>query len=526
MFFLYQNILLLLIFPFVLLLVSFKPSKNSLQKLFSKSVLIQLSVHKNDFSNALSYKLMLLSIMLFIVSLSRPVMHEERVLKEKGLSPLVIALDVSKSMYAKDIYPNRLSFAKEKIKTFMSSGIKMRVGLLLFAQDAYIAYPMSEDLQALSSSLERINFNKRFKAGSNLFAALEGSAYLLRSYQTKNILLISDGGNSDDISAELEYLKQHHIVLHALSTATLKGAVVPETASHISALNPFIKELSEKSGGMYQNFSLGDKDISTILSHMKKEIYFQSKTSENQKYTELFYYPLGLGILLLLFAFSSFMVFVKITKSFLLIFFCSLLFMQTKVQAGLLDFVTIKKAQSTYMKKDYASSVLLYEKLAPSKELNYNIATALYKNKRYKKSLKVYNRALSKDLSLNAKIYHNMANAYVKTTKYKLAKKYYQKSIKLSNNTLSKENLQRVLQVLKQMQKKGKKEKKQKGLNKISVNKQDFELAPSSDYEVRLEHLVLSQEEKWMKVLQKQGSPVFLQKIKTKRISKNANEAW
>ena len=529
MLFINENFLFMLIIPLILFFLSVKPRQSNIHKLFSKSVLEQLSVQQHRLYPSARYRLLLLSIVLFILALSRPVSDAKILSKQQGLTPLIIAIDMSKSMYAKDVYPNRLSLAKEKAKSLISNAFDMRIGLILFAKNAYIAYPLSEDLDALEYTLNHLNFTKKFEVNSNIFAALEGANHMLRTYENKNILLLSDGGSSDDFNQEINYLKENNITLHTISIATQKGAIIPQTHIQYSKQNPELKSLADESGGHYQDYTWGNHDIKAVLTHIKERSLNPTlQSSQFKHYRELFSYPLALAVFLLFVIYASpFILFKKANLSLVLMFFSLVLF-QTKAQANILDFKTIKEAKALYKNEKYLESAKLFTLLHPNSQRDYNLANALYKAEKYKQALAFYKKSLSKNADFNAKVYHNIGNTYFKLKTLAEAKKYYTKSLKISNNPLTQENLDITIQVIKNIKKK-KREKPipLKGMGKGStLGRESFTEAPSSDYEVKIENIVLSQEQKWMKLLQEQQSMIFLQKLETKRVSKDAAQAW
>jgi len=528
MIFLHENLLFALIIPFILFFFSIKPGQNSIKIFFSQAALNQLSVNKNVLHNSLRYKLFLLTTALFILSLARPVTEAKIISDRQGLSPVIIAIDLSKSMYVKDVYPDRLSLAKQKAKAFISNGIDMRIGLILFAKDAYTAYPLSEDLDALEYTLDNLEHIKKLEAHSNIFSALEGANHMLRTYTKKDILLLSDGGNSDDVTEEIRYLQENNITLHAICIATQKGERIPQTASEHSKSKPTLKTLSRESGGVYQDYSWGNHDINAIVSKIKENAAkHKLKASQFKHYTELFSYPLAVAVALLFFVFFSPLSLIKKGSTPILISI-SLVFLHTKAYSDIMDFKTIKDAKKLYAQQKFLSSAELYKTLPPSSEQFYNRANALYKAQKYEEAINLYKKSLSDNEGLNAKIFHNIGNAYFQLKRLSLAKKYYEKSLKISGHPLTQENLDILTQVLHNIKKK-KREKPipLSGMSKgPGLGKGNFDEAPSSDYEVQIEGLVLSEEDRWIRLLQQQQSMIFLQKLDTKRMSKNATKAW
>ncbi len=529
MFFLYENILYALLVPLLFFLFSLKQSKSGMRKIFSKTVLEQLMVEGSGLQSPVRYRLFLLALSFFILSLARPVTDEKVISSKQERTPVVIALDVSGSMHLNDIYPDRLTLAREKLKKLIAKGIDMRIGIILFAKNAYMVYPLSDDTAALAYMLDHLNKQQKFEANSNIFAALEAGSYLLRNDAAKNIIILSDGGNSDDVTQEIAYLKEQHITLYAIGIATGNGAHISGEASPRSSLNPKLKELALKSGGSYRDFSWSDNDISALLSEIKKEVQNgKESVYQSKQYTELFSYPLAMGIFLLFFAFSSGFKIKKKASLLLLFMLLNVLMPQTKLQAGLLDFMTLKEAENLYDEQKYAQAAALYRTVAKNSEGYYNLANALYKAQQYEEAVSIYRKSLSEERSMKAKILHNIGNCYVQMNALKLAKKYYEEALKSGRSTLTEENLERVNRALLEAQKikKEKKPKRERGCKRIALEQIEPETPPSSTYAIPAEDLVLSEEKRWMKLLQKEQAPIFLQKIETKRMSHHAEQPW
>ncbi len=529
MFFLYEHMLYALLIPLLFFIFSLRPRQNSMQKLFSKSVLDQLSVNTDRLQGPVRYRLFLLALTFFIFSIARPVIDEKNISKTQALTSVVIALDVSKSMHLTDIYPSRFIFAREKLKRLISKSIDMRIGILFFAKHAYMAYPVSEDISTLEYMLDHLSKDQKFEANSNIFAALEAGNHMLQDAEDKNIILLSDGGNSDDVSEELHYLKENGITLHAIGMATEKGAYISGKNAPRSALNPILKALAIASGGIYEDFTWSENDINAILSHIKKDSQKEKENSyQFKQYTELFSYPLALGLLLLFFVFSSPLKMNKKVPLMLTFFIVGLCIPQTKLQAGVLDFITLHKAKTLYDEQHYEQSATLYKRVVNNAEGYYNFANALYKAHHYQEAIAMYQKSLSKKSAMKAKILHNIGNCYVQMDALESAKRTYEKALRSEQNLLTKENLEYVNHLLREKKKKKPKKKQKRecvGVSKV-VDQLELERSSSSTYEIEVEDLILSEEERWMKLLEKKQVPIFLHKIETERMSRDVKQAW
>lgn len=510
MLFLVPWTLLVLIFPVLLLFLSFIRPVKQPHQLFFEHILQRITRYPKLKRSATEYRLFLFVIMLSIVALSQPVFLSNKS-KKQSFTPLVIALDISNSMRKNDIYPNRFSFAKKKIFSLLNKHPHIKASLLLFSREAYLAHPMSEDLDSIRYILS--NLPLKFQAGSNLFALFEGAEQILKSYSSKNILLLSDGTSTDDFTKEKIYLKKHNITLNLLSINKEKK-------------NSKLQELCSASGGVFISSTFSEDDISLLLKKIlqHKQKYQKSpNTKASQKHQELFYYPLLLALVLLLFLLLKKYEFKRVLFSFLLLYLSNTL-LEQEISASILDFKYIRDAKELYEKKEYHKALKAYEKLSPSREKDYNIANTLYKATKYQQAISHYKKALTKKSIFNATIYYNIANAYVHLQKFKKAKQHYIQSLHIQDERVTQENLEALLKFMKR--KKAKKslqrEEEQLPKNRSSFVREIPEPL-SSNYVIRLKNVVLSEEERWMKEIQKNKPIIFLQKLHTTRMSQNAN---
>ncbi|MBT7127105.1 MAG: hypothetical protein HN946_00405, partial [Candidatus Thioglobus sp.] len=109
-------------------------SKNShIEDLFSAEVLNKISLNNHKISTKTRLRLLLLSMLLILLALSRPTLEAGEIKLNKQLSDVVIAIDMSKSMLANDIYPNRFEFAKNKLLASLDNIENTRLAILGFA---------------------------------------------------------------------------------------------------------------------------------------------------------------------------------------------------------------------------------------------------------------------------------------------------------------------------------------------------------------------------------------------------------
>ncbi|OUR74219.1 hypothetical protein A9Q76_01305, partial [Arcobacter sp. 31_11_sub10_T18] len=458
--FLQLNAFFLLIFPLVLSVYLLLFKQNSFSNYFSPEILEKLTISNQMFGRNVKNILFICTLILFIISLARPVMQMKEDKIKEDLVPIIVAIDVSKSMLANDIYPNRLSLAKQKLIKVLQNVKQSAVGVVLFAKSAFVLSPITQDFTSLTFLVQNLDTGLNFDNGSNVLAMLEASNDLLEDYNSKNIILLSDGGNKENYDKEIDYAKEHNMKIYAIGIASNKRSPIPSKDGFMTdssgqivtvGLNKSISKLARQSKGGYIDFSLNANDINAILKDISNEAKKEFMNSTKIKtYTELFYYPLALALFLLFLNFSSFTL--KRNQATLILSFIFLLQTQN-IQADLLDFVSLKDAKEAYINKDYKKAESLYKEVDKNEQTQYNIANSLYNQKKYKEAQEYYQNIKTQDQNLQYKSFHNLGNTYVKQNKLEKAKKAYEDALRIQNDSQTKQNLDTVNKALKEQQK-------------------------------------------------------------------------
>lgn len=184
-----------------------------------------------------------------------------------------------------------------------------------------------------------------------------------------------------------------------------------------------------------------------IIDKYDSKISSQRNYLLYKTYTELFYYPLGIGIFLLLIAFSSLPNFTK-NKTLILIFF-SLIFIQNPLYSfSIIDFKIISEANEAYENQKYEEASSNFQKIDSNEFRDYNLANSLYKSNEFEKAIELYKNIQTSSNDLEFKRLHNLGNAYAKNKNFNEAINSYEKALKLKNDKKTKENLELVKKVL------------------------------------------------------------------------------
>ncbi|MFT5661179.1 MAG: Ca-activated chloride channel family protein [Sulfurimonas sp.] len=491
MIFLRPEILYYLLPPFFILFALLLTQKETQEHYFSDEVMKKLKVGTDTFTLRTRNIFLFLVGLLIVLALAEPVIEDGTVEVKSKSADIMLALDISDSMLAEDVYPNRLSFAKQKAIDLLKLAPDERIGIVAFAKNSYLVSPMSFDHNAVSFLLRQLNTDSITEKGTDLLALLKVANETIKTKSKKYLLLLSDGGDKDDFSAEISYAKEKNIVVFILGIGTKKGAPVKKEDGTfvkykgdiiVSKLNEDIASLATSSSGVYIQSVKSSADIKAMLSEIDSISEQKELKSETiNKFIPLFYYPLGLALFLLLIATSSLYKKVQVTSP-LLVLFLALAGFSQNARAGLLDFMELDKAKKAYEVGDFNTSGKIYseygEQFQDSFSL-YNAANALYKQELYNEAIETYEKSSFEDNISNANKHGNIGNAYVKKrTPESLEKalKSYETSLDLHEDKDIRENLEAVKKALeKQKKEQEKKEdkKQDKQDDKENEEKQD-----------------------------------------------------
>ncbi|NPA65350.1 MAG: VWA domain-containing protein [Epsilonproteobacteria bacterium] len=468
--FLHPEFLYFMTIPLIILFALLLTQKESSLSFFSENVIDKLRVATNTLTLKARNALFFLAGFFMIVALSEPVIPNGKITIAKKSADILIALDISNSMLAQDIYPSRIEAAKQKALELIGKIKEDRVGVIAFAKSAYLVSPLSFDKEAVAFLLKNLDTTSITQQGTSFLSLLQTVHKSSKRTKKKYVVIFSDGGDQKDFSKEIAYAKAHNITVFVMAFGTKKGAPIPlengEFLSYkgkivITHLNQAITKLALETGGVYVEALSSHQDVNALVKELasvvaKKEL----KTKAIEKYIPLFYLPLGAAMLLILVALSSMSKRekVEVPSMFLLVIVLSSWSVDTK--AFLLDFRDLEQAKEAYANREYRKSGKSFEAYARSQntpEAYYNAGNAYYKAGDYHTALGMYEKVHKASASLRAKTYANMGNSYAQLHQYEKALEAYKESLKINYDAdvaHNKEMIEQLLQQKKQQQNK------------------------------------------------------------------------
>ena len=297
----YLWLALVIVFFFVFFLI-FQIIKRKKQKQFAdEKLLSKLAPNRSRFKPWVKFGLFALMILLLCVALANPKIGTKiETVKREGVD-VVFAIDVSKSMLAEDVSPNRLDKAKRLVSEIVNNLKGDRVGIVAYAASAYPQLPLTTDYSAAKMFLQSMNTDMLSSQGTAIQQAIQmASSYYDDNSPTARILiLISDGEDHEMGASEIaSEAKSKGIKTYTIGVGTLKGGTIPivERAGVktykrdssgevvITRLNQdLLMQIAQNGDGKYingDNTSEAVKGVEDILNNTEKSEF------ETQKYVD------------------------------------------------------------------------------------------------------------------------------------------------------------------------------------------------------------------------------------------------
>ena len=312
-FYLFISIAVLIV---MYLLVSFWKLKK--QKEFADLALLKkLSPDKSKFKSILKITMISLGLSFLILALVNPKMGTQlKTVKRQGVD-IVFALDVSKSMLAEDIAPNRLEKSKQIITKIIDKLGSDRVGIIIYAGNAYPLLPITTDQGAAKMFLQNAGPDLVSSQGTAINEALKlAKTFFDDDTQTNRFLfIVSDGEDHEENSGQVaKEILDEGIRTFTIGIGSNKGAPIPIKRNGrfigykkdnkdevvITKLNvETLKEIAKNGKGKYIFGNKTSKTIEYVEDLLLKADKKEFETKQFSDYKDQFQWFLGIGLLFL-----------------------------------------------------------------------------------------------------------------------------------------------------------------------------------------------------------------------------------
>ena len=393
------------------------------EKLIDKRLLPYVMSRSQLSDNQYKWWLISLISVLSIIALAGPTWERIEQPSFRTDQSLVIALDLSRSMNAQDITPNRLTRAKLKILDILERRQGAQVALIVYSANAFTVTPLTSDTDTIIALINSIDTSIMPSRGSYPALAIDKGLQLLNQASVSNgeIILVTDGGITSDSFSSAQKLRDEGYRLSALGIGSMNGAPIPkETGGFITDNTGQItisrlevddlKDLVEIGGGSYTSITSNDQDIDTLLS----EVYSAVRESDDSVTTDQ-WKEFGPWLLLIVVPFGSLL----FRKGWVFLLLLTIMPIDNSVYA--LDWNDLWKTRDQQAKEAMESGD--YDKAIELFEDSEWLAAAHYKAGNYRQSANGYNN--------NSNIDHlyNHANSLAKIGQFEEAIENYEKVI-------------------------------------------------------------------------------------------------
>ncbi|MFC1725187.1 VWA domain-containing protein [candidate division KSB1 bacterium] len=315
--FLYLTALIPLLLVFIY--ISFKLKRSALERFASSELIKKLALNTSRQKQIFKSVILVIALSSLIIAIARPQIGTklENVQRE-GLD-IIVAIDVSESMLAEDITPNRLEKAKHEIANFIDKLEGDRIGIVAFAGEAFTQAPLTLDYGTAKMFLSIINTDLIPTPGTAIGQAIKKG---IESFKTdiKNnrvMILITDGeDHSGEALKFAEEAEKEGIIIYTVGIGSSEGVPIPEYDAMgnkagfkkdrngevvITKIDEVtLEKIALQTNGKYYRASPGEDELDRIFNTISG---MEKSTLESREFTQFedrFQYFLGLAIFLII----------------------------------------------------------------------------------------------------------------------------------------------------------------------------------------------------------------------------------
>lgn len=314
----YLNALYLLPILVIIFYLLYKNKNRLLERFADKELHSVIVSSYSNVKNYVKFGIVLLAFACLIIAAANPQVGTKlQEVKQTGIDVFIL-LDVSRSMSAEDIKPNRLEKAKYQISNLIQKLHGDRIGLIIFAGKAYIQFPLTTDYSAAGLFLSAVDVNSVPQQGTSIGSAINLAVESFDSSSTEKVIItITDGEDHEgDVMDAVDKAVSNEIKIYTIGLGSTGGVPIPvynsrgdmvgfkkdnEGNSVLTKLDEeSLKQIASAGNGEYfrgNNFEDYLDKIYNDLSELKKSEFGVKKVTG---YEDRFYYFLIPAILLLL----------------------------------------------------------------------------------------------------------------------------------------------------------------------------------------------------------------------------------
>lgn len=310
-----EYLYLLLLLPVLAVVFELMLSKRRkmLARFGSQGAVVRLAADMSSGKLRWKFWIFAVAVGLIVVAAARPQAGSKLKEVEREGVEIMMAIDVSNSMLASDFSPNRLERTKYAVSRVIEGLSEERIGVVVFAGDAYVQLPITSDYLTARNFVERISPSQITKQGTAIGAAIDlaTSAFSSDSEGSRVVVLVTDGENhEDDALAAAERAAAKGVKVYTIGIGTPEGAPISIDGDFVrdqkgeivvSKLDETtLQKIAATTEGAYVRASSASVGVQEIVDKINRTEKAKFKTEIFEEYDEKFQIPLVAALVLLL----------------------------------------------------------------------------------------------------------------------------------------------------------------------------------------------------------------------------------
>lgn len=306
---------LLLLVPLLVAVMewSLAERKRKVARLATSAAFAKLSPESSTKKLRTKVWLLMLALVALIFAAARPQMGSKLSEVEREGVEIMVAVDVSNSMLASDFAPNRLERTKYAVERVIEGLSEDRIGVIVFAGDAYVQLPITADYLTARNFVRQISTSQVTRQGTAIGAAIELAtrSFSSQSESSRVLVLVTDGKNhEDDALAMAEKAATQGVKIYTIGIGTPEGAPISIGDDFIrdekgeivvSKLDEeVLQKIAVTTGGAYVRATTANVGLGDIISLINRTEKSKFKSEVFEEYNELYPIPLAIALALLL----------------------------------------------------------------------------------------------------------------------------------------------------------------------------------------------------------------------------------
>ncbi|HHN48281.1 MAG TPA: VWA domain-containing protein, partial [Bacteroidales bacterium] len=397
---------------------------------------------------------LILALVFMIVGIANPQIGSQLEKEERKGVDIIIALDVSNSMLAEDIRPNRIERARQAVNRFIDRLSDDRIGLIVFAGRAYPLLPLTNDYAAAKMFLTNATTDIVPVQGTSIADAID---LAIRSFpqgpQGKALVIITDGEDHEgNVIEKAEEAYKREITVHTIGIGSVQGVPIPLYRNNVrvgfratrdgqtvmTRLNEtMLQQIAAAGNGVYVRATNAQFGLTWIFDEINKMEKGEFEAKAFAEFESRFYYFLYLALILLIIELIVYERSSRWLRKFSRFIPVLLIFMSFDVQAQTENKI-IRRGNKAFENERFQEAELHYRRALEENNNNFrgnfNLGNSIYRQDHYDEAARAFQRAIAnqtdeKELS---KAFYNFGNSLLMNQQIPESIEAYKNALRLN----------------------------------------------------------------------------------------------